>query len=924
MKKLLFFFLIPLVLTSQTQIGNTIFGDNNEIGHHLGSAVSSSSNGSIIAVGSPHTSTVNGINSGIVRVYENIAGVWTQIGNDILGKADYNFLGNVLSLSLDGTTLAIGVRNNDDNALESGLVQVYQYLNGDWFQVGSDIKGQLKAGYLGHSVSLSSDGNILAFSSFEGKVFIYENIAGIWTQLGNLIEAELGQGRFGNNIKLSSNGSTIAIEYSSYGTNAIDVYDNISSTWTKRGNVIPGSYSYGILPTVPLKSMDLSSDGNTIAVFNRNSIVWIYRYSENKWSQVEEIVLDNLGEYGASISLSSDGKRVVIGDYGVDANEENSGQVKVYEELNGVWEQVGNSINGKNIGDLAGYSTSISSDGKFVTIGSPYNFDNGGNSGQVRVYEEINGTWTQVGADINGDLGVSADLYGTSISMSGNGERIAVGAPGYDSTKGLVRVFDLKGNSWEQVGNILLGENHYNRFGEVVSLSSNGNTLCVAEPGKDGEFINEGQVKVYTLNGDIWSQVGGEIKSEIVKGRIYDIELSANAEILAVSISSLGVNALNYGGVKVFKNIEGSWEQLGEDFAGDFSHVDFHHADISLSSDGTILAIGMPQYMANPRLNGRVEAYEYQSNNNTWNKIGDDIKNDERESLFGRGFGNSVSLSSDGDYIAVGQESFRSDDNNKYFGRVIIYKNESGIWVEVGQSINLDNRLSISGKNINIYKDGSMVLIRSNNSIIEIYKLISNQWTKIVDLSGETDHWQPDIKFAADKPIIGIGNPRNAGKVKVFNLEEVSAIGEVIDDIKGNGNGISITAAQLNAISGVSGALDGVDYSTALSNGTFADENNPTALEIQAVINTVNSTLSIESSTNLNAFRIYPNPTHNFLNLGLPENLILNKVNIYNALGQSVKSSTKLKVDVSKLSKGLYSVEIETNRGKAVKKVIIE
>jgi hypothetical protein len=41
-------------------------------------------------------------------------------------------------------------------------------------------------------------------------------------------------------------------------------------------------------------------------------------------------------------------------------------------------------------------------------------------------------------------------------------------------------------------------------------------------------------------------------------------------------------------------------------------------------------------------------------------------------------------------------------------------------------------------------------------------------------------------------------------------------------------------------------------------------------------------------------------------------------------LGQFIKEENKLTIDVSQFSKGLYYVEIITNKGKATKKVVIE
>jgi len=61
-----------------------------------------------------------------------------------------------------------------------------------------------------------------------------------------------------------------------------------------------------------------------------------------------------------------------------------------------------------------------------------------------------------------------------------------------------------------------------------------------------------------------------------------------------------------------------------------------------------------------------------------------------------------------------------------------------------------------------------------------------------------------------------------------------------------------ITSQELNAISGVSGAVEGVEYSNALANGTYSDKANPTSQEIQAIINAHNQTL-LETPTEDNS-----------------------------------------------------------------------
>ncbi|WP_039982717.1 hypothetical protein, partial [Vibrio sagamiensis] len=82
----------------------------------------------------------------------------------------------------------------------------------------------------------------------------------------------------------------------------------------------------------------------------------------------------------------------------------------------------------------------------------------------------------------------------------------------------------------------------------------------------------------------------------------------------------------------------------------------------------------------------------------------------------------------------------------------------------------------------------------------------------------------------------------------VNNSEE--GIDAVAEDIAGNADGVTVTPEQLNGIDGVDGAtIDNLDeYVEALQNGTYVDPSNPTAEEIQAVIDAVNT-----SETNLAA-----------------------------------------------------------------------
>ena len=150
-------------------------------------------------------------------------------GEDIDGAAVGDLGGASVSLSSDGTRVAIGSPNNDDGGTDAGHVRIFEYDSSSWVQLGGDIVGEA-AGDLSSwygSLSLSSDGGRVAvgaylndgFGSDAGhvRVFDYDVLASSWSQLGGDIDGDAVDGFSGRGVSLSSDGSRVAI--GSYGVN---------------------------------------------------------------------------------------------------------------------------------------------------------------------------------------------------------------------------------------------------------------------------------------------------------------------------------------------------------------------------------------------------------------------------------------------------------------------------------------------------------------------------------------------------------------------------------------------------------------------------------------------------------------------------------------------------------------------------------
>ena len=198
-----------------------------------------------------------------------------------------------------------------------------------------------------------------------------------------------------------------------------------------------------------LQKLKQEDDSATIVIDGRVLSVEQATVPVNSLSLIQQIGSDIDGELafeqlGTSVALSSNGSVVAIGARDKDGNGSNSGHVRLYENISGTWQQIGSDIDGEAEGNLSGESVSLSADGSVVAIGAHRNDDNGSNSGHVRLYENNGGTWQQIGRDIDGET--AGDLSGFSVSLSADGSVIAIGAifnDGNGDSSGHVRLYQV-------------------------------------------------------------------------------------------------------------------------------------------------------------------------------------------------------------------------------------------------------------------------------------------------------------------------------------------------------------------------------------------------------------------------------------------------------------------------------------------------
>jgi hypothetical protein len=323
---------------SWVQRGTDFTGDS------LGTTIALSGDGTVMAVGDSTANT----NDGYIQIYKYFSSTWSQMGSDISGTVSgAEKLGSSIALSYDGSVVMVGLANSDNSGgtLNTGIAQVYYYREYDttWIKKGSDIEGVATGDNFGQNVSVSNDGTIVAVSApnndttngtNSGYVQIYKYGNG-WIQMGSNINGDSINDLFGSSLSLSTGGNIIAIGsyINTSNTGHVKIYRYLNSEWTQLGSDIEGTSTGDELGY----SVDLSGDGKIVAIGSKydasvsnSAHIKVYTYYNNAWTQIGSTIYDEgvNSSLGLSVSVSYDGTIVSLGNPFASTG---AGNVKVYK-----------------------------------------------------------------------------------------------------------------------------------------------------------------------------------------------------------------------------------------------------------------------------------------------------------------------------------------------------------------------------------------------------------------------------------------------------------------------------------------------------------------------------------------------------------------------------------------------------------------
>jgi FG-GAP repeat len=420
----------------------------------------------------------------------------------------------------------------------------------------------------------------------------------------------------------------------------------------------------------------LSGDGNTLAVgaplessaakgINgkgannpglSSGAVYVYVRNGSRWAEQAYIKASNPGaddQFGYGVGLSGDGNTLVVSApyedsaaTGVNGNQddnsmENSGAVYVFSRTGSTWAQQAylkaSNVGEKDEGDQFGYSVSVSGDGNTIAVGAigedsaatgingNQNDNSAGGSGATYVFTRSGNAWSQQ-AYVKSSTAARNALFGYSVSLSANGDTMAVGAFDEDRGKGALYVFTRGGGTWTQQARV-----------QAATLDPQDSMGCWVAISDDGNTIAAGALDEDTLTPGINAVKSGD------SGRV-DAPDDTSA-----------------GAAYVFVRSGTTWTEQANFKASNVGRDDWFGVRLALSGDGNTLLVGAPnEDSAAKGINGKQDddsadgagaAYLFTRAGNTW-KQEYYMKGSNTEQF--DEFGSSMALSSDGRTMAVG------------------------------------------------------------------------------------------------------------------------------------------------------------------------------------------------------------------------------------------------------------------------------
>src|SRR6185503_4776521 len=170
------------------------------------------------------------------------------------------------------------------------------------------------------------------------------------------------------------------------------------------------------------------------------------------------------------------------------------------------------------------------------------------------VFARSDATWTQQ-AYVKASNADEGDAFGFTVALSGDGSTLAVGARDEDSAgaetdesasaAGAVYVFTRDGATWSQQAYLKSSTPHADdRFGSGLALSRTGSTLAA---GAYGVSSSSGAVYVFARDAAVWTQQAQLSASNASPADLFGWSVTLSSDGTALAVGALGESSAATG-----------------------------------------------------------------------------------------------------------------------------------------------------------------------------------------------------------------------------------------------------------------------------------------------------------------------------------------------------------------------------------------
>ncbi len=589
------------------------------------------------------------------------------------------------SVAISGDTVVVGAPGNDHAGGFSGAAYVFVRSGSTWIQEARLVAADAEASdFFGGSVAISGN-TILVGAPLDdnaepnsGSAYVFTRSAGLWTQENKLIVEDGAAGdTFGNSVAISSDTAIIGAHFedgSGVNSGAAYVFLHSGTVWTLQQTLTAsdadGYDQFGESVAIWGDAVVVGASGNDDVAANSGS-AYVFVRNGSAWTESAKLSApDPRGSawFGQSVAIGE--TAVVVGAWGDNGQDIDSGAAYVYADAGGTWGMEAMLIDAEGeAGDELGRSVAISGD--TVVVGAPEDARSEFVSGSAGVYVRSDSTWLLESKLVATDPAIE-NLFGWSVAVSG--DRALIGAWGdwsAGNSSGAAFVYKRRGWNWILEEKLTPSESFKdNAFGWSVAIS--GMTAVVTANTYSPQTGAVGSAYVFEREGSTWIEEVKLTSEEIDVDDSFGRSVAISEDTVLVGAPYYDEEGLAIGAAFVFvRDQPGTWTQQAVLTADDGDWGDKFGWSVAISGDTAVVGA----YEAQGRESKSGAAYVYVRNGSSWSQQ-QKLISSTAEAY--DSFGVSVGISED--TIIVGTPG---DYNNlEAVGSVAVFTRNNGFWTE--------------------------------------------------------------------------------------------------------------------------------------------------------------------------------------------------------------------------------------------------